>query len=109
MSPEGETNLAKFAGYFLGVPASAPDKVRIRYSLAAATVRELVASGQHDMTSQWVAARGGCGRLPSASDTHLLTDRGSNILFLHLNTQKAPLDDVNCRLALTYAFDYATP
>ena len=46
--------------------------------------------------------------MPSRSDTHLLTDRGSNILFLHMNTQKPPLDDLNCRLALTYAFDYAT-
>ena len=38
----------------LGVPASAPDKVRIRYGLQPATVRELVASGQQDMTSQWL-------------------------------------------------------
>ena len=106
-TPEGETNLAKFPGYFLGVPASAPDKVRIRYSLAAATVRELVASGQHDMTSQWVPPEVEKA-LAERKDTHLLSDRGSNILFLHLNTQKAPLDDVNCRLALTYAFDYAT-
>jgi len=38
--PESETNLAKFDGYFLGVPASAPDKVRIRYGLQPATVRD---------------------------------------------------------------------
>lgn len=35
--PESETYLAKFDGYFLGVPASAPDKVRIRYGLQPAT------------------------------------------------------------------------
>ncbi len=70
-------------------------------------MRELVASGEQDMTSQWLppeVMRALAGR----SDTHLLTDRGSNILFLHMNTQKPPLDDLNCRLALTYAFDYAT-
>jgi peptide/nickel transport system substrate-binding protein len=105
--PESETNLAKFDGYFLGVPANAPDKVRIRYGLQPATVRELVASGQQDMTSQWLPPEV-MRALAERSDTHLLSDRGSNILFLHLNTQKAPLDDVNCRLALTYAFDYAT-
>jgi peptide/nickel transport system substrate-binding protein len=105
--PESETNLAKFDGYFLGLPASAPDKVRIRYGLQPATVRELVASGQQDMTSQWLPPEV-MRALAQRNDTHILTDRGSNILFLHLNTQKAPLDDLNCRLALTYAFDYAT-
>jgi peptide/nickel transport system substrate-binding protein len=105
--PESETNLAKFDGYFLGVPASAPDKVRIRYGLQPATVRELVASGQQDMTSQWLPPEV-MRALAERPDTHLLTDRGSNILFLHMNTQKPPLDDLNCRLALTYAFDYAT-
>src|SRR5215472_11276422 len=105
--PESETDLAKFDGYFLGVPASAPDKVRIRYGLQPATVRELVASGQQDMTSQWLPPEV-MRALAQRNDTHILTDRGSNILFLHLNTQKAPLDDLNCRLALTYAFDYAT-
>lgn len=106
-TPEGETNLAKFPGYFLGVPAAAPDKVRIRYGLQAATVRELVASGQQDMTSQWLPPEV-MRALAARNDTHLLSDRVSDILFLHLNTAKAPLDDVNCRLALTYAFDYAT-
>ncbi len=106
-TPEGETNLAKFPGYFLGVPASAPDKVRIRYGLQPATVRELVASGQQDMTSQWLPPEV-MRALAETGKTHFLSDRGSNILFLHLNTAKAPLDDVNCRLALTYAFDYAT-
>ena len=104
---ESETNLAKFDGYFLGVPMSAPDKVRIRYGLQPATVRELVASGQQDMTSQWLPPEV-MRALSQRSDTHLLSDRGSNILFLHLNTQRPPLDDVNCRLALTYGFDYAT-
>jgi peptide/nickel transport system substrate-binding protein len=105
--PESESNLAKFDGYFLGIAKSAPDKVRIRYGLQAATVRELVASGQQDMTSQWIPPEV-MRALAERKDTHLLTDRGSNILFMHLNTQKPPLDDVNCRLALTYAFDYAT-
>jgi peptide/nickel transport system substrate-binding protein len=70
-------------------------------------VRELVASGQQDMTSQWLPPEV-MRALAERGDTHLLTDRGSNILFLHMNTQKPQLDDVNCRLGLTYGFDYAT-
>ena len=46
--------MAKNADYFLGVPAKAPDTVRLRYGLEAATVRTLVAQGEHDITSQWL-------------------------------------------------------
>ena len=105
--PESETNLVKFDGYFLGVAKSAPDKVRLRYGLQASTVRELMASGQQDMTSQWLPPEV-MRVLAARKDVHLLNDYGSGIFFLHMNTQKPPLDDVNCRLALTYAFDYAT-
>jgi peptide/nickel transport system substrate-binding protein len=105
--PESETDLKRFDGYFLGVATAAPDKVRIRYGLQPATARELVASGQQDMTSQWLPPEV-MRALAQRKDTHLLSDRGSDILFLHMNTQKPPLDDVNCRLALTYGFDYAT-
>ncbi len=106
-TPESETDMARFDGYFLGMPTHAPDKVRLRYGLQASTVRELVASGQQDMTSQWLPPEV-MRALAARKDVHLLNDYGSGIFFLHMNTQKPPLDDVNCRLALTYAFDYAT-
>ena len=53
-NPQEETVMAKNADYFLGVPAKAPDTVRLRYGLEAATVRTLVAQGEHDITSQWL-------------------------------------------------------
>ena len=105
--PESETYLGKFADYFLGVPASARDKVRFRYGLQPSTVRELVASGELDMTSQWLPPEV-VRALVEGGGVHLLADRGSAILFLQMNTNRPPLDDLNCRLALTYAFDYAT-
>ena len=53
-NPQEETVMARNADYFLGVPAKAPDTVRLRYGLEAATVRTLVAQGEHDITSQWL-------------------------------------------------------
>jgi peptide/nickel transport system substrate-binding protein len=46
--------------------------------------------------------------LAQQKDMQLLTEGGATNEFIMMNTQKAPLDDVHCRLALTYAFDYAT-
>ncbi len=53
-NPQEETVMAKNPDYFLGVPDVAPDTVRLRYGLEAATVRTLIASGEHDIASQWL-------------------------------------------------------
>jgi peptide/nickel transport system substrate-binding protein len=38
----------------------------------------------------------------------LYAEGGATGEYVKLNTKRPPLDDVHCRLALTYAFDYAT-
>ena len=38
----------------------------------------------------------------------MVTEAGLTGEYFKLNTQRAPLDDVHCRRALAYAFDYAT-
>lgn len=103
-NPQEETVMAKNADYFLGVPAIAPDEVHLRYGLEAATVRALVSKGEHDITSQWLPPE--VLKSLSASGGQLLTESGGTGFYLKMNTAKAPFDDVNCRLAMTYAFDY---
>lgn len=103
-NPQEETVMAKNAGYFLGVPAKAPDTVRLRYSLEAATVRTLVSQGEHDISSQWLPPE--VLKSLAAEGAQLLTELGGSGFYVKMNTTKAPLDDVNCRKALTYAFDY---
>lgn len=105
-NPQEETVMAKNADYFLGVPAAAPDTVRLRYGLEAATVRALIARGEHDISSQWLPPE----VLKSLADegAQLLTESGTGGFYIKMNTTKPPLDDVNCRLALSEAFDYAT-
>ncbi|QDY70446.1 ABC transporter substrate-binding protein [Qingshengfaniella alkalisoli] len=105
-NPQDETVMAKADSYFLDVPAAAPDTVRLRYSLEAATVRTLVSQGEHDIASQWLPPE----VIKSLADdgAQLLTEGGSGAFYLKLNTTKPPLDDVNCRQALAHAFDYST-
>jgi peptide/nickel transport system substrate-binding protein len=106
-NPQSETALAKFPDYFLGATPKSPDKVRFRYGLEASTVRALLSKGEHDIGSQWLPPE--VAKALAADDKmQLLTETGTNVFYIKLNTAKAPLDDVHCRRALTYAFDYAT-
>ena len=77
-NPQEETVMAKNADYFLGVPAKAPDTVRLRYGLEAATVRTLVAQGEHDITSQWLPPE--VLKALAADGAQLLTESGGSRL-----------------------------
>ncbi|TNC62887.1 ABC transporter substrate-binding protein [Rubellimicrobium roseum] len=105
-NPQEETVFAKNSDYFLGVPEAAPDEVRLRYGLEAATVRALLAQSEHDITSQWLPPE--VLKSMSNDGAHFLQESGTGAFYIKMNTQKPPLDDVNCRLALASAFDYAT-
>lgn len=103
-NPLEETVMAKNAGYFLSVPAAAPDTVRLRYGLEAATVRTLIAQGEHEISSQWLPPE--VLKSLAADGAQLLTEKGTTEFYIKLNTTKPPFDDLECRLAVTYAFDY---
>ncbi len=105
-NPQEETVMERNDAYFLGVPAVAPDTVRLRYGLEAATVRTLIAQGEHDISSQWLPPEV-MGAL-AKEGAQLLTEGGTGAFYLKMNTAKPPLDDVHCRLALSNAFDYDT-
>jgi len=105
-NPQEETVMTKSDSYFLGVPDKAPDTVRLRYGLEAATVRTLIAQGKHDIASQWLPPE--VIQALAKDGAQLLTETGTGGFYFKMNTAKAPLDDVNCRLALSHAFDYGT-
>lgn len=103
-NPQDETVMAKNPAYFLGVGESAPDVVRLRYGLEAATVRTLIARGEHDISSQWLPPE--VIAALAADGAQLLSESGTGAFYVKMNTTRAPLDDVHCRLALANAFDY---
>lgn len=105
-NPQEETVMGKWDGYFLGVADAAPDTVRLRYGLEAATVRTLIAQGEHDIASQWLPPE--VIQALASDGAQLLTETGTGGFYFKMNTTKAPLDDVNCRMALSQAFDYGT-
>lgn len=106
-NPQEITQLARNDGYFVDMPDGAPDEVRLVYGLEGATVRTLIARGEHDISSQWLAPEI-IRALAERDDTHLFTESGTGGFYIKLNTQRAPLDDVHCRRALGLALDYAS-
>jgi len=107
-NPQSETVMVKFPDYFLGFAENAPDKVRYRYGLEAPTVRALMSRGEHDIADLWLPPEV-IRSLAAEKGIKLDTEAGGSTgEYIKLNTARAPLDDVHCRLALTYAFDYET-
>ena len=104
-NPQSETVMAKNPNYFVPIAAAAPDTVHLRYGLEAATVRTLISQGQHDIASQWLPPE--VEAAIAKSGGQLLTEHSGGAFYIKLNTTRAPFDDVNCRLAVSNAFDYA--
>lgn len=105
-NPQEETVMAKNANYFLDIPEAAPDTARLRYGLEAATVRTLIATGEHDISSQWLPPE--VIKALADDGAQVFAEQGTGGFYLKMNTTKAPLDDVHCRRALAAAFDYST-
>jgi peptide/nickel transport system substrate-binding protein len=106
-NPQSETVMVKFPDYFLGFAENAPDRVRYRYGMEASTVRAALSRGEHDISDLWLPPEV-IKALAEEDGITLYAEGGATGEYVKLNTQRPPLDDVHCRLALTYAFDYAT-
>jgi peptide/nickel transport system substrate-binding protein len=104
-NPQAETVMEKNEAYFLDIPEAAPDEVRLRYGLEAASVRTMITQGKHDISSQWLPPE--VLKSLAADGAQLLTEKTGGAFYIKMNTAKPPLDDVNCRLALAEAYDYA--
>lgn len=105
-NPQSETVMQKNPDYFLPIQSKAPDTVRMRYGLEPSTVRTLMKQGKHDISSQWLPPE----VLKSLANDgmQLLHQQGAAEFYIKLNTAEAPFDDVECRLAVANAFDYAS-
>lgn len=103
-NPQELTVMNKFKDYFLGHAAKAPDVVRLRYGIEAATMRTLMARDEHEVTSQWLPPE--VQRALLQGGKGVVQEGGSTLFFLKFNTKKAPTDDVNLRRAMALAFDY---
>jgi peptide/nickel transport system substrate-binding protein len=105
-NPQTETVLKKFDAYFLPFAKNAPDTVRYRYGIEPSTMRALLARGEHDFSDPWLPPEV-IAALAKEDGIQLFTESGATGEYIKFNTQRPPLDDVHCRRALSYAFDYA--
>jgi len=105
-APQTETVLVADTDYFREFVDNYPERVRYRFGLDAPTVRALMARGEHDISSQWLPPE--VFAALAEEGMTLLNEAGSSGEYFRLNTRRAPLDDVHCRRALAYAFDYNT-
>ena len=104
--PQTETVLAADTDYFLEFEENYPEQVRYRYGLDPATVRALITTGEHDISSQWLPPELYAGLAKEGAS--LVNEGGLAAEYIQFNTARAPLDDVHCRRALSAAFDYGT-
>ncbi|WP_246849197.1 ABC transporter substrate-binding protein [Rubellimicrobium arenae] len=105
--PQTETVMVRNPNYKGVVDPAAPETVRYRYGLEASTVRALMSRGEHDISSLWLPPEV-LKAMADEGTVHLAPEPGGTGEYIKLNTQRAPLDDVHCRRALMYAYDYAT-
>jgi peptide/nickel transport system substrate-binding protein len=85
--------------------ANAPDEVRFIATTETATVRALMDDGELEITDQWqtIEALEALEAMEGVSTRAFPTLTG---FYYMMNTRKPPLDDVHCRRALAWAFDY---
>ncbi len=106
-NPQDGSVLVKFPDYFQGFADKAPDMVRIRYGIEAATIRTLMSRKEFEITSQWIPVeiKRALAGMPGMK---LVTEAGISYFIMSMNTRRAPTDDVNIRRAIAKAIDYDT-
>lgn len=102
-----ELSLTKFADYWKGWEDGQLDEVQIRVVEEEATVRTLLAAGEADMANQWLSVES-YKNFKDMDGVVVAENVNTSIYHIPMHTQKPPLDDVNVRRAIAYAFDYET-
>lgn len=105
--PQQETMMRRFDKYVGGHAPTAPDTVRMRFGIEAATVRTLMSRKEIDLTRppmppEILAA------LSKQKGISLLQDRGAQQFQIKLNMQRGPTRNLEFRRALALGFDYAS-
>jgi len=84
---------------------NAPDQVRFIATTETATVRSLMDDGELEITDQWQTVEA-LEALDAMEGIDITTFSTMTSFYYMMNTRKPPLDDVHCRRAIAWAFDY---
>jgi peptide/nickel transport system substrate-binding protein len=84
---------------------NAPDEYVIIGTTETATIRTLVAKRELEITDQWQTVQA-LKALQQIEGVKVAALPSLTEFYYMMNTQKAPTDDLHCRKAISYAFDY---
>jgi len=84
---------------------SAPDEVRFIGTTEAVTVRTLMQNNELEISDQWQSTEA-YQALEKIDGIKIAPLPSMTSFYYMINTKKAPTDDVHCRKAIMYAFDY---
>lgn len=99
--------MEKFGDWWGEFAANAPEQFRMIATTESTTVRTLMANEELDISDQWQTIEA-LNALQSTGTIDVAAFSNLTAFYFMLNTQLAPLDDVHCRRAVSYAFDYET-
>ncbi|MDH7487502.1 MAG: ABC transporter substrate-binding protein [Anaerolineae bacterium] len=99
--------MEKFPDWWGKFNPNAPDEARFIITTEAVTVRSLLENKELEITDQWqsLEAYQAFEKIPGVKVIALPT---LSSFYYMINTKKPPTDDVHCRKAMAYAFDYDT-
>jgi peptide/nickel transport system substrate-binding protein len=85
--------------------ANAPQQVRFVATTETATVRSLMSDSELEITDQWQTIEA-LQALDGMDNVDITAFPTMTAFYYMMNTRKPPLDDVHCRRAVAWAFDY---
>ncbi len=86
---------------------NAADEVRFIGTTEAVTVRTLLQNKELEISDQWQSFEA-YQALAKVEGVEIAALPSMSSFYYMINTRKPPTDDVHCRRAMAYAFDYAT-
>lgn len=98
---------SKFDDYFLGWKDGAIEEVRARVIFSDSTVISEMKTGALDLADHYRSIQT-YQKLADMDHIKINEAQSGEALYLKINTQKAPMDNVHVRRAVSWAFDYQT-
>lgn len=84
---------------------NAPDQIRFIATTEASTIRTLMASQELDISDAWQSLES-LKNLDAIDGVSVAALQSFSEFYFMINTRLAPTDDIHCRRAIAYAFDY---
>lgn len=99
--------MEKYDGWWGEFVENAPDQVRFVATTEAATIRTLMSRGEIDISDAWQSIES-LRNLDDLDGVSIAALPTFSEFYFMINTRISPTDDVHCRRAMAYAFDYET-